>query len=66
MHCDLSRSIVLPHLVLFLWQNVEIGPLGHVRVVEALQNFAQKCDPVIFSGIHIHMLKHVLLEILVL
>ena len=22
-------------LVLFLWQTVEIGPLGHVRVVEA-------------------------------
>ena len=42
MHCDLLRSIVLPHitsqLVLFLWQTVEIGPLGHVRVVEALQN----------------------------
>ena len=29
-----------PHL----WQTVEIGPLGHVRVVEALQNFVQKCD----------------------
>ena len=25
-------------LVVFLWQTVEIGPLGHVRVVEALQN----------------------------
>ena len=32
-------------LVLFLRQTVEIGPLGHVRVVEALQNFVQKCDP---------------------
>ena len=29
---------ITPQLVLFLWQTVEIGPLGHVRVVEALQN----------------------------
>ena len=29
-------------IVLFLWQTVEIGQLGHVRVVEALQNFVQK------------------------
>ena len=42
-------------LVLFLWQTVEIGPLGHVRVVEALQNFVQKCDPVTLSGIRIHI-----------
>ena len=42
-------------LVLFPWQTVEIGPLGHVRVVEALQNFVQKCDPVTLSGIHIHI-----------
>jgi hypothetical protein len=24
--------------------------LGHVRIVEALQNFVQKCNPVIFIG----------------
>ena len=29
---------ITSQLVLFLWQTVEIGPLGHVRVVEALQN----------------------------
>ena len=38
-----------------LWQTVEVGPLGHVRVVEALQNFVQKCDPVELSGIRIHI-----------
>jgi hypothetical protein len=42
-------------LVLFLWQTVEIGPLGHVRVVEALQNFVRKCYSVTLSGIHIHI-----------
>ena len=46
---------ITSQLVLFLWQTVEIGPLGHVRVVEALQNFVQKCDPVTLSGIHIHI-----------
>ena len=55
MHCNLLGSIVFPHLVLFLWQTVEIDPLGHVRVVEALQNFVQKCDPVTLSGIRIHI-----------
>ena len=42
-------------LVLFLWQTVEIDPLGHVRVVETLQNFDQKCDPFTLSGIRIHI-----------
>ena len=46
---------ITSQLVLFLWQIVEIDPLGHVRVVEALQNFVQKCDLVTLSGIHIHM-----------
>ena len=46
---------ITSQLVLFLWQTVEIGPLGHVRVVEALQNFVQKCDPVTLSGIRIRM-----------
>ena len=46
---------ITSQLVLFLWQTVEIDPLGHVRVVEALQNFVQKCDPVILSEIHIHI-----------
>ena len=46
---------ITSQLVLFLWQTVEIDPLGHVRVVEALQNFVQKCDPVILSEIHIHV-----------
>ena len=32
-----SQSII-SQLVLFLWRTVEIDPLGHVRVVEALQN----------------------------
>ena len=41
---------ITSQLVLFLWQTVEIGPLGHVRVVETLQNFVQKCDPVTLSG----------------
>ena len=49
-----SQSIT-SQLVLFLWLTVEIGPLGHVRVVEALQNFVQKCDPVTLSEIHIHI-----------
>ena len=46
---------ITSQLVVFLWQTVEIGPLGHVRVVEALQNFVQKCDPVTLLGIHIHI-----------
>ena len=45
---------IIPQLLLFLWKTVEIGPLGYVRVVEALQNFVQKYDPVT-SGIHIHI-----------
>ena len=50
MHCDLLRSMcdslsITSQLVLFLWQTIKIDPLGHVRVVEALQNFVQKCDP---------------------
>jgi hypothetical protein len=53
IYCD-SPSIT-SQLVLLLWQTVEIDPLGHVRVVEALQNFIQKCDPVTLSGIHIHI-----------
>ena len=43
---------ITSQLVLFLWQTVEIDPLGDVRVVEALQKFFQKCDPVILSEIH--------------
>ena len=46
---------ITSQLVIFLWQTVEIDPLGHARVVEALQNFVQKCDPVLFSEIHIHI-----------
>ena len=46
---------IISQLVLFLWQTVEIGTLGHVRVVEALQNFVQNCDSVTLSGIHIHI-----------
>ena len=50
-----ASSSITSQLILFLWQTVEIGPLGHVRVVEALQIFFfQKCDPVM-SGIHIHI-----------
>ena len=44
---------ITSQLVLYLWKTVEIGPLGHVRVVEALQNFVQKCNHVTLSGIHI-------------
>ena len=47
---------ITSQLALLLWQAVEIGPLGHVRVVEALQNFVQKCDPVT-SGIHFTLRK---------
>jgi hypothetical protein len=62
MHCDFLRSIVLPRLVLFLWQTVKIDPLGHVRVVEGLQNLIQKCDPVTLSEIHIHIAVSLLLR----
>ena len=54
---------IISQLVLFLWQTVEIDLLGHVRVVEALQNVVQKCDPVILSEIHIYgfvALRHLL------
>ena len=43
---------ITSQLVPFLWQTIEIDPLEHMRVVEALQNFVQKCDPVTLSGIH--------------
>ena len=46
---------IISQLVLFLWETVEIDPLGHVRVVEALQNFDQKCNPVIIPEVHIHI-----------
>ena len=46
---------ITSQLVLFLWQTVEIVPLGHVRVVEVLQNFVRKCDPVALSGIRIYI-----------
>ena len=46
---------IISQLDLFLWQTVEIGSLGHVIVVEALQNFVQKCDLVTLSGMHIHI-----------
>jgi hypothetical protein len=36
-------------------QTVEIDPLGHVRVVEALQNFVQKCNSMILPEVHIHI-----------
>ena len=41
-----APPIIISQLVLFLWQTVEIDPLGYVRVVEAIQDFVQKCDPV--------------------
>ena len=46
---------IISQLVLFMWKTVEIDPMGHVRVVEALQNFVKKCDPVILAEIHIHI-----------
>ena len=46
---------ITSQLILFLWQTVVIDPLGHVRVVEALQNFVHKCDPLILLEIHIHI-----------
>ena len=49
-----SASIIY-QIVISLWPAVELDPLGHVRVVEALQNFVKKCDPVTMSGIHIHI-----------
>ena len=52
-----ASQTIISQLVLFLWKIVEIDPLGHVRVVEALQNFVQKCDPVILSEIHIHIAR---------
>ena len=53
---------ITSQLVLFLWQTVEIDPLEHVRAVEALQNFVQKCDPVILSEIHTHIAVSLLLR----
>ena len=50
-----SPPPITSQLVLFMWQTVEIGSLGHVRVVEVLQNFVQKCDPVILPEFHIHI-----------
>ena len=50
-----ASAPVNSQLVLFLWQTIEIGALGHLRVVEDLQNFVQKCDRVTLSGIHIHV-----------
>ena len=60
MHCDpfknyCAPSTIISRLVLFLWKTVEIDPLGHVRVVEALQNFVQKCDPMLLPEFHIHI-----------
>ena len=60
-----ASPFITSQLVLFLWQTIEIDPLGHVRVIEALQNFVQKCDPVTLSEIHIHIavslpLRHLL------
>ena len=40
---------ITSQLVLFLWQTVNVDPLG----LEALQNFVKKCDTVTLSGIHI-------------
>ena len=50
-----ASPTITSQLVLFLWQTVEVDPLGHVRVVEDLQNFVQKCSPVILSEIRIHI-----------
>ena len=46
---------ITSQLVLFLCKTVGIDPLGRVRVVEALQNFVKKCDPVTLSGIRTHI-----------
>ena len=70
-HCRHGRDICLPARALIaMWisnydvfiykyfivgQTVEIDPLGHVRVVEALQNFVEKCNPIILPGFHIHI-----------
>ena len=35
---------ITSQLILFLWQTIEIGPLGHVRDVEALQKDKQLID----------------------
>ena len=43
---------IISQLDLFLWQTVEIDPLGHARV-ETLQNFFKKCDLVILLEIKI-------------
>ena len=50
-----KTSCAYPSITSQLWQTVEIDPLGHVRVVEVLQNFVQKCDPAILSEIHIQI-----------
>jgi hypothetical protein len=53
IHC--AYPSITFKLVLFLWRTNEIDPLRYVRVFEPLQNFVQKCDPVILSEIHIHI-----------
>ena len=40
-----APAFIISQLVLFLWQTVEIDPLGHVRVVEALQKFFLEMRP---------------------
>jgi hypothetical protein len=45
-----SHLFITSQLVLFLWQTVEIGSLGHVKVVETLQNFIR--DSVRDSQLH--------------
>ena len=45
---------ITSQLVQFLWQTVEIDPLGHVRVVEALQNFVQMRPRDIVRDSHSH------------
>ena len=40
--------------VIFLWQTIEIGPLGHMRVIEALK----KIQPFLPIGAKLKLLKN--------
>jgi hypothetical protein len=46
MYC--APPTIISQLVLFLWQTVEIDPLGLVRVVETLQNFVWQGGGIIY------------------
>ena len=58
-----SSPSITSQIVLFHWKTVEIGPLGHVTVFKALQNFVQKMRPRnIVRDSHSHFRSFIALE----